>query len=127
MSSGVPGSNLLEEAFEAIETTAVQVYKQSERYKNNVGQYITDFAEPVTFEGSVQAVDRRAYLQLGLDFAKTYKTIYICADSHTLARNTAGDQIGVGTNRYEVVSDLDWFEIDGWVGLLCVRLLKNDR
>ena len=124
MSSGVPGSNLLEDAFDAIETMEVLVYKQSERYKNNVGQYVTDFAEPVAFDGSVQAVDRRAYLQLGLDFAKTYKTIYVCAEAHTLERNTTGDQIGVGNYRYEVVSDLDWFEIDGWVGLLCVRLIK---
>lgn len=122
--SGVPGSNLLEDAFDAIETIEVLVFKRGERYKNNVGQYVTDFAEPVAFEGSVQAVDRRAYTQLGLDFAKTYKTIYLCADAHTFTRNTAGDQIGVGVGRYEIVSDLDWFEIDGWVGLLCVRLLK---
>lgn len=123
MTSGVPGSNLLEDAFEAIETMEVLVSHQGERVKNAVGQYITPFEPPVAFEGSVQAVNRSAYQQLGLDFSKKYVTIYLCADVHSFTRNTSGDRITVGTKNFEIVSDLDWFEIDGWVGLLCVQLV----
>lgn len=124
MTSGVPGSNLLEDAFEAIETMEVLVHHQGQRTKNAVGQYIGAYEPPVPFEGSVQAVNRSAYLQLGLDFNKTYVTIYLCADVHNFRRNTSGDKVSVGSKNYEIVSDLDWFDIDGWVGLLCVELIQ---
>lgn len=120
----VPGSDLLSDAFEAIDTVEVQVLRQAGRIKNAVGQYVTAFSEPETFDASVQAVNRASYSFLGLDFAKTYFNVYLSTDAHAFKRGEGGDQVLFGSRRLEVVSDLDWFDLDGWVGLLCVKLVQ---
>lgn len=121
---GVPGSDLLSDAFEAIDTIEVQILRQVGRTKNAVGQYVTAFAEPETYDASVQAVNRSAYSFLGLDFAKTYFNVYLSTDAHAFNRGEGGDQVIFGSKRLEIISDLDWFDLDGWVGLLCVRLVQ---
>lgn len=122
--SGIPGSDILSDAFEAIDTVEVQILRNSGRVKNGVGQYVQSFEEPVNYDASVQAVNRSSYTFLGLDFAKTYFNVYLSTDAHAFKRGEGGDQVVFGNKRLEVVSDLDWFDLDGWVGLLCVKLVQ---
>lgn len=90
---------------------------------NSVGIYAPSYEEqPVTIEASCQAVSLNSYVQLGLDFNKKYINVYLSDDLGIFGRNMAGDKIIVGSKQYEVHSDLDWFEFDGWKGVLCVAL-----
>ncbi len=118
---GTPGSNLLEEAFEVIETQPIQWMEFIERTLNPVGQYIGKWKDPVTVEASVQAVDRKTYVELGLDFQKDYVTIYACVDFDDLDRDVTGDRIFLEDGKlYQLESLLPWFDIDGWVGAVAV-------
>ncbi|MNH03096.1 hypothetical protein D3C81_678170 [compost metagenome] len=117
---GVPGSDLLAEALQIIETDTIQILKQNVRTLNAAGIYVTTYGEPVDFEASVQAVDRNTYNQLGLDMNKRYIQIYVSDDVNDLTRDTTGDKVHFNGREYSITSALDWFAIDGWVGLLCV-------
>lgn len=123
--SGVPGSDLLADAFNCIETVEVEILRQGPRVKNRAGQYVTDYPfPPEPWQASVQAVNRSTYLQNGLDFTKNYVNIYLSADVQDVERNKTGDKVLFRGRTYEVVGNLDWFELDGWIGLLCVELIQ---
>ena len=119
----IPGSNLLEDAFDAIDTIEIGYMKFAQREENAVGQWVAKY-EPVTkIEASVQAVDRKTYVELGLDFQKQYVQVYMSADIIDLDRDTSGDVVILSDSRtYQLESQLDWFPMDGWVGVLCVRV-----
>lgn len=119
---GVPGSNLLEEAFSCIETVPVQYYQNAGRTLNDVGVWVSALSDPLTFQASVQAVDRRSYIELGLDFNKRYHMIYMSVGAQDFTRGTAGDEVQFNGRQMQIQSNLDWFEIDGWVGLLGVEI-----
>lgn len=119
----IPGSDILAEAFACIDTVTVSHIKAGARTKNAVGQFVSDLsATPTDYEGSVQAVDRKAYTQLGLDMNRRYYTIYLSADARDFERGTNGDRILFGSKKFDVESIADWFALDGWVGLLCVEV-----
>jgi hypothetical protein len=118
-----PGSDILAEAFSCIDTHTVQYIKAGQRTKNRAGQFVSELsAEPVDYEASVQAVDRKSYVELGLDMNRRYYNIYLSASVQDFAHGTTGDRIEFGTKKYDVESNNDWFAIDGWVGLLCVEV-----
>jgi len=118
----IPGSNLLEEAFENIETQLIQYKKFNGRALNAVGQWVNSYLPDQDVEASVQAVNRNTYQQLGLDFQKNYIQIYICLNGVAITRDSAGDRFLYNGKEYQCDSELSWFEMDGWVGLLAVRL-----
>lgn len=118
-----PGSNLLDDAFLNIDTYPVNVYRYLGRTLNAIGILAPSYEpEPVTIEASCQAVSLNSYVQLGLDFNKKYINVYLSDDLGIFGRDMAGDKITVGSKQYEVHSDLDWFEFDGWKGVMCVAL-----
>lgn len=119
---GVPGSNLLEEAFECIDTLEVLYYPNTGRDKNSVGQWIAVYGPAVSYQASVQAVDRRSYLELGLDLNKRYLMIYMSADANDFKRGTSGDKVEFEGTTLQIESNLDWFRMDGWVGLLGIEI-----
>ncbi|MNE52820.1 hypothetical protein D3C80_1475120 [compost metagenome] len=51
---------------------------------------------------------------------KRYIQIYVSDDVNDLTRDTTGDKVHFNGREYSITSALDWFAIDGWVGLLCV-------
>lgn len=124
MTSGVPGSNLLADAFELIETQPMQYLKYASRALNEVGQYVSSFDAPVPVEGSIQAVPRSKYQMMGLDFQKFYVQIYVELLVVDLQRGMSGDQfIDDATGiRYQIESETDWFYQDGWVSALAIRI-----
>lgn len=118
-----PGSNLLEDAFDAIDTIEVQHLAYGSRVENAVGQWVTTYADPVVVEASVQAVPRSAYVELGLDFQKQFVQVFANISVNDVARDVTGDRFILDDGLlYQVASQIDWFTHDGWVGVLCVRV-----
>ncbi|WP_170872395.1 MULTISPECIES: hypothetical protein [Burkholderiaceae] len=118
----MPGSNLLGLALSVIGKQRVEYYQFLGRETNDVGIDVNRYAPPVPLYGSVQAVDRNLYQYLGLDFQKRYIRLYACAELQDVARDRSSDQIEFAGQRYQLLSDADWFNIDGWDGALCVQI-----
>lgn len=119
---GVPGSDLLSEALQIIDTDTIQVLKQNPRTLNAIGIYETTYSLPIDYEASVQAVNRSTYVLLGLDFNKRYFNFYVSTEVNDLARDSTGDKIYFNNKEYAITSALDWFAVDGWIGLLCAEV-----
>jgi hypothetical protein len=118
----IPGSNLLGLALSVIGKQRVEYFRYIGRKINDIGDDISIYADPAPMLGSVQAVDRNMYQYLGLDFQKRYVRFYACADLQDIARDRSSDQIEWAGYRYQLLSDVDWFNVDGWDGALCVQL-----
>ena len=117
-----PGSNLLLRASRLIGFTKVQYLKDLGRVTNEIGLDVTTYAAPVDIMGSLQAVPRSVYQAYGLDFQKNYLMFYTTTDVIDLARDVSGDMLQYGGKKYQLVSETDWMQIDGWTGVLCVQV-----
>lgn len=117
----VPGSNLLKRASRLIKLQAVAYYQDAGRTNNDIGVEQTVYEPPVTVQGSVQAVPLSAYQQLGLDFGKTYVTLYTQTPMVGVARDVSGDVFTYNSKVYQVQSPTDWNAQDGWNGVLAVQ------
>lgn len=119
----VPGSNLLLEALDMIESQPVSYAQYTSRAANAAGIYITTLAAPVAVNvGSVQAVPRSRFEVLGLDYTKNYVTWFVPRAVIGIARDAAGDQITYAGQTYQVESLTNWMAQDGWVAALCVQI-----
>lgn len=131
-----PGSNLLEDAFMAIDPLTIQYRKFVDRVRTPTGLYKSGYADPVPVEASVQAVDRSRYEHMGLDFSKNYVMLYLSQDVMDIQRDNAPDRFILPNGRtYEVVSETDWFGedgswvtgVNGWTGVLTVKIPRNQE
>lgn len=118
----VPGSNLLAQALTVIISQTVSYFQATARSLNDVGQYITTYAEPLSIRGSFQAVPRNLYYQYGLDLQKNYYTFYSLNDIIDIKRNVSNDQIEFNGQRFQCESNNDWFAVDKWKGILCCEI-----
>lgn len=118
----IPGSNILNQAFSIIAKQELIYYRYVGRVINAVGQNVTTYARGTALLGSFQPVPRSLYQTLGLDLTKTYYTFYVSADLLDIERDITGDQLAFQGQRYQCESNNDWFNIDGWKGILCVRV-----
>ena len=85
------------------------------------GLKINRYAEGVELTGSVQAVDRNIYDQLGLDQEKEYLAVYAPADIKGVAGQDAPDIVEFGGGVYKVVRNYPWYFYDGWSGVVVVK------
>lgn len=85
------------------------------------GLKINRYAEGVELTGSVQAVDRNIYDQLGLDQEKEYLAVYAPADIKGVAGQDAPDIVEFGGVVYKVVRNYPWYFYDGWSGVVVVK------
>lgn len=118
----IPGSNLLSIAFRAIAQTTVQWSQFQSRTINEIGMEVPTYASPISLSGSLQAVKRQKYQDLGLDFARFYYNFFCIANPVCLDRDVSGDLITFQSNNFQCVSSNPWYAIDGWVEVLLVRL-----
>lgn len=116
----IPGSNILALALTVITPTPVVILPFASRALNTIGQWVTTYGDAVTIMGSVQAVPRSVYKQLGLDWQKSYIAIYSVSLMQDLTRGTSGDLVQWNGRQYEIQSKNDWRPIDGWSGILAV-------
>ncbi len=118
----VPGSNLLNIALRAIRSQTIQYYVYTGRAPDSVGREVATFASPVSILGSFQPVSRAVYQQYGLDVSKNYYMFYVQTNALALERNVSGDQIAFNGQRFQCQSETNWFAMDGWTGILVVRI-----
>lgn len=118
----IPGQNILNMAFGAIARQTVMYYQYDSRTLNDVGQDVTSYLTAVSITGSWQPVPRNLYRVYGLDMQKDYFTFYTSNDVLDLQRDVSGDQIVFGGDKYQCQSNNDWYKIDGWKAILCVRI-----
>ncbi len=118
----IPGANILNMALTIIAKQTVQYYAYASRSLNVVGQEVTVYADVVNMVGSWQPVPRKLYMQYGLDLQKDYFTFYTSNDVLDVTRDVSGDQIAFMGKRFQVESNNDWFQLDGWKGVLCCNL-----
>ena len=120
--SGVPGSNILKLALTVIMKQSIIYYQATGRTLNDVGQIVTTYALGVPVLGSFQPVPRSLYPVYGLDLQKDYFTFYASSNIIDVNRDVSGDQLAFQDERFQVESDNDWFSIDGWKGVICVKI-----
>jgi len=117
-----PGSNTLRMALSIQGKQAISYRSFLSRSVNANGNYVSAFNDPVTIYGSVQPLQRSLYQQLGLDFQKNYVTLYVTKSVADVKRGTSGDQFDFNGRTWQLLSNLDWFAVDGWSGVLCVEV-----
>src|ERR1700728_4872259 len=118
----VPGSNVLKMAFRAIAKTPLLYYQAIGRTLNSVGQYVTQYGPSSIIYGSFQAIPKSKYEYRGLDLAREYYDLYISKSLIDLQRDISADQIGFQGQRYQLISNTEWLNIDGWISVLCVLI-----
>lgn len=118
----VPGSNILAAALTVICPEGFEYFKYRGTTTNAIGFDVVSFEAGVMVSGTVQAVDRAIYSDLGLDWEKQYIRIWTTQDIDDLERDRAGDQIEWNGDRYQIVDQSDWHSQDGWNGCLFVEV-----
>jgi len=118
----VPGMNLLNMALTVIQRQTITYYQYTGRALNLIGQDVATYASPVDIAGSFQPVPRNLYMQYGLDFQKDYYTFYSSNNLLDITRDVSGDQIVFNNKRFQVESGNDWFQLDGWKGVLVCNI-----
>ncbi len=117
-----PGSNLLNKALTVLGKQTVAYFQATSRALNNIGLEVTTYAEAVNVLGSWQPVPRRMYKQYGLDLQKDYYTFYASKNIIDLERDVSGDILAFDGMRYQAESNVEWFAVDGWNAVLCVKI-----
>lgn len=114
--------NLLNMAVSVIGSQQFAWYRFLSKYTNNPGLDVPTYASPVFLEGQVQAVPRELFEKYGLQFQNKYLIFYVSADIMDVDRDVAGDQIKFDNNTYECLSETDWFQMNGWKGIIAVQI-----
>lgn len=122
----VPGSNILNKATQVIARQTLTWHRFTERVPNEAGQLVSKYAPAVVIRGSFQPVPRSHYMNLGLDFNKSYFNFYAPANILDIERDVSGDQLIFSGYRYQVQSATPWISIDGWIAVLCCQISKGD-
>ena len=118
----IPGVNLLNMALTVIAKQPVIYYRDAGRVQNIVGQDITVYDTPVEILGSWQAVQKNLYKEWGLDLQKDYYVFYTSNPLIDVGRDVSGDQIALNGQRFQCESTVNWYPMDGWVGVLCIHI-----
>lgn len=118
----IPGSNILLAALTQITPQELKIYRFAGRTKNTIGQWVTSYAPAETILGSVQAVPRSVYQNIGLDYQKNYMYCFMVGDFSDIKRGESGDQMEYGGKRWQFLSEADWSNQDGWVYELAVEV-----
>lgn len=118
----IPGANVLNMAFRAVAQTSLFYYQANGRTLNAVGEWVVQYLNPVIITGSLQPIPKHKYVYLGLDLQRSYFYFYIPRAMIDLERDIAADQLGFEGQRYQVQSATKWYNVDGWMELLCVKI-----
>lgn len=86
------------------------------------GMEVSGFAAAVNVVGSFQPVPRESYQTLGLDFDREYVQFFASTNIQPLQRDIAGDEFVFAGERFHVMSDTDWFAVNGWKSNMAVKI-----
>jgi len=114
--------NLLNQALSLIPSQTGSIERFASRVKNARGQYVTTKAAPETISGSLQAVPRETYAEMGLELKKIYYMLFTSNDVSGLARGDSGDFLTFSGMTFQAVKEGGWKPIDGWDGIMLVKI-----
>jgi hypothetical protein len=118
----IPGSNLLNMAFQLIAQQSLSYYRFAGRNLNAVGQDVSYYDGVQIIKTSFQPVPKSQYSYLGLDLQKSYYNMYVSKDIIDIRRDVSSDQVVFEGKLYQCISNTEWAGIDGWVAVLCVYI-----
>ncbi len=118
----IPGGNLLNLAMSAIQKQQLGYVAYAGRALAANGDYVPAYLNAVTIGGSIQPIKRSLYENMGLDFQKNYVNIFVPNDINDIKRASAGDQFTFKEKTFQVLSNEEWFQMDGWDQVLCVEV-----
>lgn len=111
----IPGSNLLRSALRLLGNQTVILYRYAGRVTTATGRDVSAFSPPITHpEGSVQALPRSRYADLGLDYSKSAVTWFVPTIVQGVERDRSPDKFVFGPRLYEVHAVTPWNLQDGW-------------
>jgi hypothetical protein len=116
------GGNLLNLALKVIPKQTVLYSQFTGRTTNSIGLDVISFAAAVNVTGSFQPVPREKIENMGLDYNKSYCNFYTSTPLADLMRDTAGDRFVFGGRTYQVMSNIDWTNVDAWLCSLAVAI-----
>lgn len=114
-------TNLLQKALRLIPGENFQYLKFQGDTVNSFGVSVPSYAAPVTITGSVQSPENSLYQQMGLDLDKNYKIFYGSLDINGNETQTQPDRFIYDGKTFETVKNTNWFNYDGWCGVLAVE------
>lgn len=114
--------NLLNRALTVLPKQTVMYSAFASKVTNEIGLDVSTFAAAVPLVGSFQPVPRSKLQNMGLDYNKSYCQFYTSTHMRDLQRDMTGDQFTFAGTTYQVMSNTDWFNIDGWLGSLAVAI-----
>lgn len=121
--------NLLKKALKLIPGESYQFLKYQGEEVNDFGISVPAYATPVTItpkSGMVQSPENSIYQQLGLSLDKNYKIFYASTSILGNEAQPQPDRFIYDGKVFETVRNTDWFNYDGWCGVLAVEI-KRDR
>lgn len=113
--------NLLNMALTLVPQQSVQWFRYLGSVTQPNGLDVSSFDAGVIAYGSFQPVAKSAYQTLGLDFSKEYVRLFTSTPIVVLGRNIAGDEFVFAGNRYHVMDNTEWLNVNGWNENMAVR------
>lgn len=128
--------NIMLKALRMIGSTTIQYRKFTGNSTDEIGQRVTTYSDwSAPFEGSVQPgiissfggknVGEKDYAEMGLDFSRSYVTVWADVQIENISDKESPDQIKVYGKIYNVIQCADWIEYNGWKRMYCVEV-KNE-
>lgn len=114
----IPGANLLGMASRLIKLDAPMLVAFKGEEKSHGGVVSPTYFTPRKIRASMQPVSKSMYEKLGLDLQKDYMMAYTDQVLRDLKRGASPDLLDFGGRRYQVESNTNWQNSDGWQGSL---------
>ncbi len=114
--------NVLSLAQRLVTPQSVQLKRWIGTQKNAALVLSPVYAEAVPIAANVEPVDRTVYQAFGLDLQKDYIWLYSTVPLRDLERDKAPDIILWSNQTWNVESNTDWQDVNGWKGSLCVAV-----
>lgn len=110
--------DLLAQAFHIIPTQEFEYCAFVGKTVNALGVFVNEYAAPVKYFGSIQALEQTQYEKLGLNFEREYRTVYASVQMKGLDKQPTPDILIFERRRWKVVRNTPWFAMDGWCGVV---------
>ena len=118
-------TNLLQKALKLIPPESFEYVQYTGQTTNSMGVNVPTYAAPVTVKGSVQSPENSLYEQMGLSLEKNYKIFYCSLDIKGNELQPQPDIFYYDGKTYETVKNSNWFNYDGWCGVLAVEVKRK--
>lgn len=125
-------NNLLKLALKVIPGESYQYLKYTGEQVNALGIKVPSFADAQVITpdiGIVQSPENSVYQQLGLSLDKNYKIFYGAVNIEGNETQPQPDRFIYQGRTYEAIRNTNWFDYDGWCGVLAVEIkrTRNDN